>query len=358
MTKKIIHLLTSDKFSGAENVVCQIIEMFKNDENYEMIYCSPDGKIRESLIDKDITFLPLRKLSIGEVKKAIDIYKPDIIHAHDIKASVISTIIARETSVVSHLHIDFPGTRKGSIKSILYLICSWHIAHIFWVSEPAMKNYRYSKKISSKSSVLSNVIDIDSLMRKVEQDNNSYHYDGVYLGRITYQKDPERLVKVLNGVTDILPDVKIAIIGDGDLRQQTEKQVKEYNIDDNIDFLGFQHNPYKLLYDAKVMVLTSRHEGMPIVVLEAMALGVPIVAVPIEGLEELIVNGFNGYLSDDNDMLAKYIAEIIQDKIKHQVMSDAAKRRFMAMNDLNEYKEALKKVYFSVTGLNSNKTDE
>lgn len=49
MSKKIMHLLTGTSFSGAENVACQIMACFKNDAEYEMFYCSPDGKIREAL---------------------------------------------------------------------------------------------------------------------------------------------------------------------------------------------------------------------------------------------------------------------------------------------------------------------
>ncbi|MFR5984224.1 MAG: hypothetical protein ACLUG3_01310 [Bacilli bacterium] len=49
---KVMHLLATDSFSGAENVVCQIIDMYKNNENIDMIYCSPNGKIKDKLVEK------------------------------------------------------------------------------------------------------------------------------------------------------------------------------------------------------------------------------------------------------------------------------------------------------------------
>ena len=91
---KILHLLASNKYSGAENVVCQIIDMFKNE--IEMAYCSPNGPIENTLKDKQITFLPLSKLSKSEIQKIINTYKPDVIHAHDVKASIVASGFAKK----------------------------------------------------------------------------------------------------------------------------------------------------------------------------------------------------------------------------------------------------------------------
>ena len=60
---KVLHLLASDRFSGAENVVCQIIEMFKTDDDLEMFYCSPPGQIETALKERDIRFVPIKKLT-------------------------------------------------------------------------------------------------------------------------------------------------------------------------------------------------------------------------------------------------------------------------------------------------------
>ena len=87
---RILHILTSNRFSGAENVVCQIIGMMKDEPDVEMRYCSPDGQIREALAEREITFAPISELSVSEVKRAIKETKPDIIHAHDMRASFVA----------------------------------------------------------------------------------------------------------------------------------------------------------------------------------------------------------------------------------------------------------------------------
>ena len=102
MSKKIMHLLTGTSFSGAENVACQIMACFKNDAEYEMFYCSPDGKIREALKERNVRFAPMKEWSLSEVKRIIREEKPDIIHAHDMKASFFCSAALREDST------DFP----------------------------------------------------------------------------------------------------------------------------------------------------------------------------------------------------------------------------------------------------------
>ena len=83
---RILHVLATSLFSGAENVACQIIGLCA-DSDHEMIYCSPDGQIRESLEQRGISFEPIKSLTASELKKAIDRVKPDIIHTHDMRAS-------------------------------------------------------------------------------------------------------------------------------------------------------------------------------------------------------------------------------------------------------------------------------
>ena len=68
---KVLHLLQSDRFSGAENVVCQIIGVFKDNPDIEMAYCSRDGQIRDALDERRIKFYPITNLKISEVKRVI-----------------------------------------------------------------------------------------------------------------------------------------------------------------------------------------------------------------------------------------------------------------------------------------------
>lgn len=341
---KILHLLRSDTFSGAENVVFQIIDLFR-DEPVEMIYCSPDGDIAQALKANNITFWPIKRFSIREVKRVVKDYKPDLIHAHDISASVAAAFAAGKARIISHMHVNHQSMHNTNLRTLLYLACAIRFEHIFWVSKSALQNYRFKDYISDKSSILHNIVDQDKIYRAVAEDSNTYDHDIMYLGRLTYQKNPARLLRVLSLAIQKKPDIKISIVGDGELLDEAQKLSTELGLDNNVRFWGYKSNPLKMLHDARVLILTSRFEGTPICALEAMALGVPIVSTPTDGMLNLIENGVNGYMSDDDTDLAYKIVELLSDKKKHLQFADNSKQRFNRLNDVVAYKNELKRIY-------------
>ena len=336
---KVLHLLTTDTFSGAENVVCQIINMMKGD--VEAVYCSPDGKIRQSLQERDVPFLPLKEFSTREVKRAIREFNPDVIHAHDMKASFVAFRACGKTPFVSHVHNNAFDSRKLSLKSIAYYFSARKAKHIFWVSNSAFNGYKFHAKFENKSSVLYNVIDVDALYKRRDQDTNSYPYDVVYVGRLAYQKNPERLVRVIKMAVEKLPTIKFAIVGRGDLEDEVKLLIEKEKLQENVEMLGFMSNPLKIMSDAKAMIMTSRWEGTPMCVLEAMALGLPIVSTPVDGLNDLVFDGKNGYLSDDDQEIADNLIRIVTNQNLYLKMSSFIKDQAIELNDLEKYKKKI-----------------
>ena len=342
---KILMVLSSDRFSGAENVVCQIISMFKNESEYEFVYCSPDGEIRKALEERSIAFAPISDITVKELKRVIKEQKPDVVHAHDMRASFVASGACGKIKLISHIHNNAFDSRGLTVKSVAYLKAGFKADHIFWVSESSYNGYYFHKWFKKKSEVLYNIIDVDALYEKMERDTEEYDYDVVYLGRLTYQKNPQRLIGILENAVKIKPDLKIAIIGKGDLEEETVNLVKEKGLSSNITFKGFMSNPLKALHSARVMVMSSRWEGTPMCALEAMALGVPIVSTPVDGLKDLIVNDETGYLFDDDMALVESIVKIVEDKALSDKLSQNALAKARKFNDINVYKEALKKQY-------------
>ena len=142
---KILHLLQSNRFSGAENVVCQIIRMFKQTPDVEMVYCSPDGQIRESLEDQGVSFVPLSSFSIKSIKNIIRKERPDVIHAHDMRASFYAALVCGKTPLISHIHNNALDSHGWSLKSIAYYLAAKKAKHIFWVSRSSFEGYAFHK---------------------------------------------------------------------------------------------------------------------------------------------------------------------------------------------------------------------
>lgn len=342
---RILHVLQSPHFSGAENVVCQIIGMFKNESGYDMAYCSQDGVIRDALQERNILFYPMTVLCVSEVRRVIKEYHPDVIHAHDMRASFISAISCGNIPLISHIHNNSFQSRGLSTKSIAYILAGIKAKHIFWVSNSSYNGYVFRKFFEKKSSVLQNIVDIDALYKKMQSDDKTYNYDIVYVGRLTYPKNPERLLDVLDCVCKMQKNLKIAIVGTGDLEETVKNISKQKHLDRCIDFLGFCSNPLKIIHDSKVMIMTSRWEGTPMCALEAQSLGVPIVSTPTDGLCDIITNGVNGYLSEDNNVLAEELCEIINNDALREKMSAASIELMRQMQNKKTYIDTIKKAY-------------
>ena len=117
---RIIHMLCSNSYSGAENVVCQIINTFKGDERYEFVYASPDGPIRDALKERDVNFVPMTAATLGEFKRVIRKVKPDIVHAHDMRAGFFASLACGNIPLVSHIHNNNFDSQGFSLKSVMY----------------------------------------------------------------------------------------------------------------------------------------------------------------------------------------------------------------------------------------------
>lgn len=342
---RVLHLLRSSQFSGAENVACQIIQMMKEHPEFEMAYCSADGPIRDALEERQIPFIPLEKVTPKAVRRVIKEWKPDIIHAHDMYASTVAACVCGTVKLISHIHNNNFDSRGISAKAVIYRLAAMKAKHIFWVSKSAQDGYCFHKSLEKKSSILHNIIDVQQLEKKAEQAENQDQYDIVYLGRLTYPKHPERLISVLKRVVEANPAVQAAIIGSGDMEAEVHKLIADNGLHENVHCLGFMRNPYGILRNAKVMIMTSRWEGLPMCALEAQALGVPIVSTPTDGLKELIEDGVDGFLSAENQILAERILEIVNGEILHGQLSDCTKQKADRINNQENYTACLKQRY-------------
>lgn len=344
---KIIHILSTPQFSGAENVACQIISMFR-DSNYEMVYCSPDGPIANALKERGIRFHPMKKISAGDIRKLISDESPDIIHAHDMGATYHASKVCGDIPIVSHIHNNWIASRYPSLKSIGYLWSSRKVSHILWVSESALKGYFFRPFVASKSSVLVNILDLDVLNERSNDEDASAHYDLLYIGRLEEQKNPIRLVEIIKKIKNQYPNLRAAIIGEGTLKHDVELRISKYNLGNNVDLLGYLDNPLPLLKNAKALLLSSKWEGTPMCALEAMGLSVPVVSTPVDGLKCLIRNDYNGFLSESDDLLAAAALKIITNYSYQKKLSSGALKSSLELNDKQKYKEELISVYNNI----------
>lgn len=342
---KILHLLNTNKFSGAENVVCTIIKNFGN--KYDMCYCSPQGTIVDKLTEENIKYCPIKKLSYFEIRKTVKQLKPDIIHAHDNRATVIASFFVKKAKVISHIHGNNKIMNSLNLKTMLFNFCSKKVDKIIWVSDSSYDGYYFKKNVKNKSVILYNVIDDKDIIKKSQLYECSKKYDLIFLGRLGYPKNPARLIEIIKLIREKKKNISVAIVGDGQDKKNVENLINSYNLTKNISLYGFQTNPYPILKNSKILIMTSIYEGTPMCALEALSLGKPIVATPVDGLKKVVVSNKNGYLSNSNGSLCNYIVNVLNNKKLYNDISKNARLVFDNFNDISKYLDLLEDIYFS-----------
>ena len=261
------------------------------------------------------------------------------------RASFLASVACGKIPYVSHIHNNNFDSQKISIKSILYRIAAAKAKHIFWVSESSFNGFKFHRSLAKKSTILQNVININDVIEKAKKSEVNSRYDIVYVGRLTYQKNPERLLDILIEAIKKKNDLQVAIVGSGDKENIVKKIIKEKKMEENIHYLGFISNPYGIMKKASLMVMTSRWEGTPMCALEAMVLGVPMISTPTDGLRDLIVDGETGFLTNNDKVFVEKILQICKDKNLRERLSINAYERAKQINDLNKYKKKIEDVY-------------
>jgi glycosyltransferase involved in cell wall biosynthesis len=117
-----------------------------------------------------------------------------------------------------------------------------------------------------------------------------------YVGRFSAQKDPLAWIKTAQRVIAEQADVKFLMVGDGPLRPQVEEALQNANLSDRTKLLGLRRDVPHLMSAVDILLLTSRWEGLPRTIPQAMALGIPVVAFQTDGIEEAVLHDKTGYL--------------------------------------------------------------
>jgi len=152
-----------------------------------------------------------------------------------------------------------------------------------------------------------------------------------YIVRITAQKDPFAMLRAMKMVLMSAPDTVLLMVGDGDLKPEAVALASELGIMDRVVFQPFRTDIPDLLSAVDIYCLPSLWEGFPIGMLEAMAMGVPVVASSVDGNRELVVNGVTGVLVNPGDVfgLAQALIKMVANPQHRTVMAYAARQNVL-----------------------------
>ncbi len=165
------------------------------------------------------------------------------------------------------------------------------------------------------------------------------------VARLAAEKDHHTLLRAFKELYAARPEARLAVIGDGPLRSPLEREAAELGIAECVSFLGERHDVPELLSGLDVFVLSSRTEGLPMTVLEAMAAGLPIVATRVGGVPAAVEDGVTGRLVEPASppALAAALRQIIRHPEARRDMGRAGRgkldREFSVSQTAARYEE-------------------
>lgn len=139
----------------------------------------------------------------------------------------------------------------------------------------------------------------------------------IWVGALTTEKDPETFVRAAALAAALVPGMQALLVGDGVRRGNVSRIIHELRMRESIHLAGFRSDVDELLAAAGVLASSSRIEGLPLVIMDAFALGVPVAATAGTGVPELVTDGVTGLLVpvDDANALGNAIARLLEDAV-------------------------------------------
>lgn len=353
---KIIQVIPAFRLAGAEIMCENLCVALKNagETVIAVSLYSEQTAITERLVKNGVRVVFLEKkpgFDPAIFVKLVKLFReerPDVVHTHiyaskyALPAAVLAGVKRRVHTVHSMAQKE-QGSTGRKINSFMYKHCSvTPVALSDEVRRSIQQVYGLPEK---QIPAIYNGIDLSKCSPKETYDIKDC-YTFLHVGRFMEVKNHETLIRAFAEIAAAHENVKLQLIGEGELRPQMEELVKSLKIKSKVDFLGLQANVYPFLHDADTFCLPSKYEGIPMTLIEAMGTRLPIISCAVGGIPDMLTDEQNALLvSPDVEGIAHGMERLYSDRVLRERLGMAAERRSedfssetMAMKYINVYK--------------------
>jgi len=277
-----------------------------------------------------VFLLPQKKngtdyFTFWKLSKMLRQERTNVIHTHNTQPFIDGTIAALLSNVKTVVHTDhardFPDKRR-------YMLAEWIVSkyayRVVGVSAHTAENLsRYERISKKKIRIIPNGIDLLKYEISVDQvskrRNLGIREKGPVIGlgvRLTEQKGIPYLIRAMPEVLQKFPDATLVIAGDGPMAPELKKETTKLGLENHVLFIGPRLDIPEILKLFDIYVLPSVWEGLPMVILEAMAARCPIIATDVGGVRNVIANGLNGSIVEprNSSVLSAEIIKLLSNK--------------------------------------------
>ena len=336
--KKKINLLmisSSSSLGGGTKHMFMLGENLSSD--YKIFYAIPNNKnFHKYLTQENHLAIAERKLEIRDIKnlrRFIRSNSIDIIHAHGKGAGVIARIacvFSKKPLIYTFhgIHLRCHNRLKNFIYIAYEYLFGWIDSNKILVSK---SEKLYAKRsnifLGNNSIVINNGVNempIKDSENKKDFTNNVYNFSKINvisICRFVVQKNIQDILEI----ACLLSDINFYIVGNGPLFREINNLIFKKDLK-NVFLLGEKNDIFNYLYSSDIYLSTSLYEGLPLSILEAMSIGIPIVASNVRGNCDTIVNNKSGFLYEINNLndAAYYIEKLAKNKKLREKIGNSA----------------------------------
>ncbi len=380
MRIKVCHIITKLELGGAQKNTLFTVSNLDPSKFQTFLISGEegilDGEAKELLGERAIfvremqrsinpffDFIALIKLTI--ILKKI---KPKIIHTHSSKAGILGRWAGFFAGVKVRIHtihgFGFSPFHPLPVRWLfifLERITSLVTTHFICVSKNNLEKGRKLGIIKKgQASIIRSGVEIEKFLNaSVDAEKKKIELgiplDKKIIGMVACfkpQKAPLDFVRIARILKDSRDDVHFIMIGDGELRERIEEEIEKLELKENFSLLGWRKDVEEIFKIVDVFVLTSLWEGLPQVIPQAYASGVPMVVTDVDGNKEFVEDGINGFTFKPHDLhsASEKISEIVENhELREKFVKEGRKKLkefeavFMVQSQENLYKKLLEK---------------
>jgi glycosyltransferase involved in cell wall biosynthesis len=377
---KVLHIIPSLPKGGAERLVTDICSELTTQNLAEvlLVVMNEINEYEEFTRNIQIKYCPSwvrpsisgsTQVDLYDFRKIVDMFKPDIIHSHLYEAELLSRWeIFPHVAYITHCHDNMSQLKKISFSD------KWNKRRItdYFERKILLKRYKecdnnfiaishdtelfFRENIpmpSEKMNLLHNAINFDKFYRPDKLEAVKQKQDLIKLisvGSFVEKKNQSFLIDVVKIMRDRGYAVTLKLLGDGADREKIEKKIVEYNLTNFIYCVGNVNDVENYLHDANIYVHSATYEPFGLVLIEAMAAGLPVVCLDGKGNRDIMKDNYNGFMIWQNDveLFSEKIIQLTADEEMYDRISENAVT-FARDHDIKNYVQQLSEIYKKVS---------
>jgi glycosyltransferase involved in cell wall biosynthesis len=353
-TLRVALFTDSDVFAGTERYMLDLGCALSDLGVAAMIACPTPSLLAERASAEGLTVIPVPKAGLinrPAVKTLVELFQSgqlDIVHANNGRTSLASALAVRQARkgrfVATQHFLDPEHVGHTGVKAIVFHAAhrwvSKYMAHCIAISEAARAGVlrRGEAPEQKVTTVLNGIRPLDP--QKLSSPAQIRAGLGiasdtpliVCAARLEREKDVQSLIAAMTDVRAAIPEVRCVVAGQGAQQEMLTAQINAAGLQGTVELLGFRTDAQALIQAGDVFVLPSLAEPFGLVILEAMALGRPVIATDAGGPREIVEEGVTGLLVPPSDppALAAAIRKLLADRQATETMGRRGQERFQA----------------------------